>query len=95
MAQTTQFATRKLPPGGRVDTDYISGSKPPKTPYFGTRMPNFQPNKYTRITFEQHEIDKKFQRTSHIKLGSDNRMVTFLLKDIGHHLTAKTTSGSF
>ena len=39
---------KEVPFGGRVYTKL-----PPKTPNFGTGMPNFHPNQYTRITFER------------------------------------------
>jgi hypothetical protein len=50
-----------------------------KTPNFGTRMPNFQPNQYTLITFERWEIEEKCQRTTFTKSGSENRTVTSFL----------------
>jgi hypothetical protein len=53
MAQTTQFAVRKGLLGVALIGNYISGSKPQKTPNFGTGMPNFQPNKYTQLAIER------------------------------------------
>jgi hypothetical protein len=53
MARTTRFAVRKCLLGVALVGNYILGSKPQENPNFGTGMPNFQPNKYTRITFER------------------------------------------
>jgi hypothetical protein len=53
MAQTTRFAVRKCLLGVVTIGNYILGSKPQKTPNFGTGMPNFKPNEYTRITLDR------------------------------------------
>jgi hypothetical protein len=53
MAQTTRLAVRKSLLGVAFTLNYISASELPKTPNCGTRMPNFQPNQYTRLTFER------------------------------------------
>ena len=82
IAQTTRFAARKCPLGSRWYEITFRGQNPPKTPNFGTGMPNFQPNQYSRITFERWEIDEKFQRSAYTKSGSENRTVMlFFLSD--------------
>ena len=89
MAQTTGLAVRKCLMGVAFT---FRGQNSPKTPNFGTGMPNFQPNQYTRITFERWEIDEKFQQTAYTKSGAgeSNGDIIFAL---GRHLAAKTTSG--
>ena len=78
-SQTMRFAVRKCLLGGRVDTKLQFGVKTPKTSTFVTGMPNFQPNKYTRITFERYEIDEKCKQTTNTKSESENRTVTSFL----------------
>jgi hypothetical protein len=59
--------------------NYILRSKPPENFKFLMWMPNFQPNQNTRITVERYEIDEKYHKIAHTKLGSENHTVTSYL----------------
>jgi hypothetical protein len=77
----------EMPFGGRIDTESHFGVKTAK-------IPNFQPNQYTRISFERCEIDEKFQRTAYTKSGSIiEESNDDVISAVGRHLAANATSG--